>query len=186
MGRLVGRFHARVLVQGEAEMEELWVKIVADWPGIADLLDTTFRLLLAIVVGALPGFERESSGVPAGLRTHILVSLGAAVFVLAAMEAGSTIGDATRVMQGLATGIGFVGAGAILKSARKREVHGLTTAANIWLTAALGSAVGAGRIWLPLAGSLFSLGVLTLMRWIEPAPSNNRYHNRPSTTGETS
>lgn len=159
-------------------MTELWEKIAADWPGTPEMLDTSFRLLLAIVVGALPGLERESSGMPAGLRTHILVSLGAAVFMLAALEAGATMGDATRIMQGLATGIGFVGAGAILKSARNREVLGLTTAANIWLTAALGTAVGAGRIWLPLLGSALSLVVLAVLRLFQSEADNNRYRKR--------
>jgi putative Mg2+ transporter-C (MgtC) family protein len=159
-------------------MAELWEKIVADWPGTTELLDTGFRLLLAIVVGALPGLEREKSGMPAGLRTHILVSLGAAVFMLAALEAGATMGDATRIMQGLATGIGFVGAGAILKSAKNREVLGLTTAANIWLTAALGTAVGAGRISLPLLGSALSLVVLGVLRLFQSDQGNDQYPNR--------
>ena len=106
-------------------------------------------------------------GVPAGLRTHILVSLGSAIFVLAALESGVSAADTTRVIQGLAAGIGFVGAGAILKSARRGEIHGLTTAANVWLTAGLGTAVGMGRIWLGLIGSVLAYCVLALIGHVE-------------------
>jgi putative Mg2+ transporter-C (MgtC) family protein len=134
-------------------------------------------LTLASVVGALPGLQRERLHVAAGLRTHMLVSLGSAIFMLAALDSGATIGDSTRVIQGLATGIGFVGAGAILKAAQSREVHGLTTASSIWLTAGLGTAVGVGRIWLPLAGSILAFAILGILRrfeshgnWSGPGP----------------
>jgi putative Mg2+ transporter-C (MgtC) family protein len=123
--------------------------------------------LLAALVGALPGYQREHMGVAAGLRTHMLVSLGSAIFVLAALESGATDNDVTRVIQGLATGIGFVGAGAILKSAQSHEIHGLTTAASIWLTAGLGTAVGLGRIWIPLLGSALALFILSFLRRFE-------------------
>ena len=79
------------------------------------------------------------------------------------LDTGATIEATTRVIQGLATGIGFVGAGAILKSAQSQQVHGLTTASSIWLTAGLGTAAGAGRIWLPLIGSLIALVILSLL-----------------------
>jgi putative Mg2+ transporter-C (MgtC) family protein len=148
-------------------MEQLWQQLAADWPDKGHMLIVTFRLVLAAAVGALPGLQRERMGVPAGLRTHMLVSLGAAIFILAALDAGATMGDATRVIQGLATGIGFVGAGAILKSAQSHEVHGLTTASSIWLTAGLGTAVGMGRIWLPLFGSVLALIILSLLRRFE-------------------
>ncbi len=156
-------------------MRELWEQIVADWPTGADMVLVTFRLLLAIVVGALPGLQRERLGLPAGLRTHILVSLGAAVFMLAALEAGASMSDTTRVIQGLATGIGFVGTGAILKSVQRQEVKGLTTAASIWAAAALGTAVGAGRIWLPLLGSVLTLFVLAILRQVEPTTEQDGY-----------
>ncbi len=148
-------------------MEQLWQQLAADWPDNGHMLIVTFRLVLAAAVGALPGLQRERMGVPAGLRTHMLVSLGAAIFILAALDAGATMADATRVIQGLATGIGFVGAGAILKSAQNHEVHGLTTASSIWLTAGLGTAVGMGRIWLPLIGSVLALIILSLLRRFE-------------------
>lgn len=148
-------------------MEQLWQEIVADWPATDQLLDTAFRLLLAAFVGALPGAQREQLGMPAGLRTHMLVSIGAAIFVMAALEAGASMGDTTRVIQGLATGIGFVGAGAIMKANHEHHVHGLTTATSVWLTAALGTAVGAKRIWLPIAGSVLGLVVLAALRPLE-------------------
>ena len=143
-------------------MQQFWQVLVADWPETSDLLIVSFRLLLAALVGALPGWQREHMGVAAGLRTHMLVSLGSAIFVLAALESGATDSDVTRVIQGLATGIGFVGAGAILKSAQSREIHGLTTASSIWLTAGLGTAAGLGRIWLPLLGSVMALFIVVL------------------------
>jgi putative Mg2+ transporter-C (MgtC) family protein len=148
-------------------MEQFWQELAKDWPDTGHMLIVTFQLALAALVGALPGLQRERMGVPAGLRTHMLVSLGAAIFILAALDAGATMGDTTRVIQGLATGIGFVGAGAILKSAQSHEVHGLTTASSIWLTAGLGTAVGMGRIWLPLIGSVLALIILSLLRRFE-------------------
>jgi len=87
-------------------------------------------------------------GKSAGARTHILVSLGAALFVIVPSEIGLREGDLGRVVQGLATGIGFIGAGTILKRTDRDEITGLTTAATIWLTAAIGLAVGAGQIWI--------------------------------------
>lgn len=150
-------------------MEQFWEGLVADWPDKTQLLDTVFRIGLAALVGALPGLQREQLGMPAGLRTHMLVAIGAALFVMAASEAGASIDATTRVMQGLATGIGFLGAGAILKSKDENMIRGLTTAASVWLTAALGTAVGAGRIWLPIVGCLAALVVLALLRPVERA-----------------
>ena len=145
-------------------MEQFWQQLTVDLPDAAGFLNAMFRLALAAFVGALPGLQRERTGMAAGLRTHMLVSLGSALFVMAALEAGASMDAATRVIQGLATGIGFVGAGAILKSDQPNQVHGLTTAASVWLTAALGTAVGAGRIWLPLVGSIMALLILAVLR----------------------
>jgi putative Mg2+ transporter-C (MgtC) family protein len=123
------------------------------------------RLLFAVVLGGILGFERGRHGKTAGLRTHILVSMGAAVFVLGSLEAGAAMAEVTRVVQGIATGIGFVGAGAILKMSEQGhlEVKGLTTATTVWLTAAVGMAVGAGRFWLPVLATGFGLVVLVLI-----------------------
>jgi len=118
---------------------------VPDGPQIARVV---IRVFAAALLGALLGWERERAGKAAGLRTHMLVALGAAMFVLFPAEAGMAIGDLSRVIQGVATGIGFIGAGTILKRAESERVEGLTTAASIWLTGAIGMAVGAGQLWL--------------------------------------
>jgi putative Mg2+ transporter-C (MgtC) family protein len=147
-------------------MEQFWNEIQAEIPGSYEMLSISFRLCLAAFLGALPGIQRERLGQAAGLRTHMMVSVGAALFVMAALEAGASIGDTTRVVQGLATGIGFVGAGAIMKSKENHEVHGLTTASSIWLTAGLGTAVGMGRVFLPVLGSVIAVAILSLLAWI--------------------
>jgi putative Mg2+ transporter-C (MgtC) family protein len=105
------------------------------------------RLGAAVILGGLVGFERWEEGKSAGLRTHMLVSLGAALFVLVPYEARVAPEQITRVIQGLTTGIGFLGAGTILQLTAEHRVRGLTTAASIWATAAVGTAVGLGWIW---------------------------------------
>ncbi|TWI58335.1 putative Mg2+ transporter-C (MgtC) family protein [Pseudomonas duriflava] len=103
------------------------------------------RLTLAAMLGAILGLEREQAGKAAGVRTHMLVALGSALFVLAPELAGIDSEDLSRVIQGLVTGVGFLGAGTIIKSQSPNHVKGLTTAAGIWLTAAIGMAAGTGR-----------------------------------------
>jgi putative Mg2+ transporter-C (MgtC) family protein len=136
-------------------------------PDLDHLVTLISRLVIAAILGGVLGFEREMLGKPAGLRTHILVALGSAVFVAASLEAGASPDHLTRVIQGVATGIGFVGAGAILKSESEERVQGLTTAASIWLTAAIGMAVGAGRLWVPVVASVLALLVLWAGRLFE-------------------
>lgn len=136
-------------------------------PDASHVATLAARLTVAAVLGALLGLEREMVAKPAGLRTHVLVALGSALFVVAMAEAGASSNDLTRVVQGIATGIGFVGAGAILKSDSEGRVRGLTTAANIWLAAAVGMAVGIGRVWLPILGTVLALVVLSAGRWLE-------------------
>ena len=137
-------------------------------PEVGELLRVLSRLAVSLVLGAALGYERERAGKAAGLRTHALVALGATVFVAAGTDAGMTPADISRVVQGIVAGIGFLGAGAILKVVRKREVEGLTTAANIWFTAAVGTAVGAGHLWLPVAGTVMALLVLRVLARLEP------------------
>ena len=122
------------------------------------------RLVVAILLGAVLGFERERRGRAAGLRTHSLVALGAALFTVVPMLFGATAADLAQVVKGLAAGVGFLGAGAILKGSEQGDVQGLTTAANIWLTAAAGLAVGAGWLWPAVAGVFLSCSVLFLSR----------------------
>jgi len=105
----------------------------------------TLRLVLAVLLGGLLGLEREQRGKEAGVRTHMLVSLGAALFVLVPDVAGAMDDAMSRVIQGVVAGIGFLGAGTILKRNGHDEVKGLTTAAGIWLTAAIGVTIGLGH-----------------------------------------
>jgi putative Mg2+ transporter-C (MgtC) family protein len=132
-----------------------------DVPDVAQFTRLTLRLLLAALLGGLLGFERERSGKAAGVRTHMLVSLGAALFVLVPRQAGTDPQDLTRIIQGVIAGVGFLCAGTILKD-REGEVKGLTTAAGIWMTAAIGIAAGLGRKMTAVLSTLLALGVLSL------------------------
>jgi putative Mg2+ transporter-C (MgtC) family protein len=127
------------------------------------------RLVGAIVLGGAIGWERERHRRSAGLRTHILVAVGAAAFMISGMEVSrySPGSDPARIIQGIAIGIGFLGAGAILKHPDEHRIEGLTTAAGIWTTAAVGAAMGAG--WLVFAAVLTALIliVLAVLRRIE-------------------
>jgi len=126
-------------------METIFQELSAGWPDGTQLARMLIRLTAAALLGAVIGFQRESVGKAAGLRTHMLVAGGAALFVVACLEFGMSSSDLSRVIQGLATGIGFIGAGAILKLTKEREITGLTTAASIWMTCAVGVAAGLGR-----------------------------------------
>jgi putative Mg2+ transporter-C (MgtC) family protein len=134
-----------------------------DLPDLAQFVRVLVRLSAAVVLGGLLGYEREREGKAAGFRTHMLVALGAAVFTVAPIEAGMITGDLSRVFQGIVTGIGFIGAGTILKRADEQEIQGLTTAANLWSTAAVGMAVGLGHLWLPALGVGFALLILSVL-----------------------
>ncbi len=136
-------------------------------PDVGEALGVAVRLTLAAVLGGALGWERERLGKTAGLRTHTLVSLGSALFVLAPLQAGAAAGDLTHVVQGIATGIGFVGAGAILKLEGQGQVKGLTTASTVWIAAAIGVAVGTGLLWLPLFGTALGLAILVVLRRLE-------------------
>jgi putative Mg2+ transporter-C (MgtC) family protein len=148
----------------------LWQQITATIAHeFADLGDvdsaarTAFRLILAGLLGAALGYERESKGKAAGIRTHMLVALGAALFVLVPL--GRDAGDhaISRVIQGLVAGIGFLGAGAIVKGRPGEEIEGLTTAASIWTTAALGMTAGLGRASTAVLGATLALLILQVL-----------------------
>ena len=121
------------------------------------------RVLCAAVLGGVIGWEREAKGRSAGLRTHMLVSIGAALFVLAPLLSGIEDEAVTRVMQGIVSGIGFLGAGAILRRDDGGRVEGLTTAAGIWMTAAIGMAAGMGQEMIALVTSLVALVVFAVL-----------------------
>ncbi|MGO4763032.1 MgtC/SapB family protein [Cupriavidus sp. 2KB_3] len=135
----------------------------ADIPDVAELTRVLTRLTLAIVLGGLIGFEREAAGKAAGLRTHMLVALGSALFVLVPLMAGMPVADMSRVLQGVASGIGFLGAGAIIKLNSEENIQGLTTAASIWTVAAIGVACGLGRESTAVVGTLFGLVILQVL-----------------------
>jgi putative Mg2+ transporter-C (MgtC) family protein len=137
-------------------MDLILEELLQGLPDARQLASLTVRLLIAMGLGAIIGLQREHSGKPAGLRTHMLVSLGAALLVIAPIEFGMDADGISRVIQGLVTGIGFLGAGAILKLREQREVEGLTTAAGIWMTAAIGLAVGLGRLGLAFVGAILT------------------------------
>lgn len=147
--------------------ERSWLTIqqeFADVGSVEDITRIVVRLLVAVALGGMLGYERESVGASAGLRTHMLVSLGSALFVLIPLQAGMEIGDLSRVLQGVTAGIGFIGAGAILKHHQKDDVKGVTTAASVWLTAAVGIAAGMGREATAVLSALFALVILSILR----------------------
>jgi putative Mg2+ transporter-C (MgtC) family protein len=124
-------------------------------------MDVFLRLGAAVVAGAVIGWDRETRDKPAGLRTLTLVSLGSAVFILTALD--PTSADSTsRVIQGIVTGIGFLGAGTIIRGQTEQSVRGLTTAASVWLAAAIGIACALAYWVLVLPASVLGLLVLTL------------------------
>jgi putative Mg2+ transporter-C (MgtC) family protein len=142
-------------------------EISIGFPDVRQFWRVVVRLILAMSLGAVVGVQRERSGKPAGVRTHMLVSLGAAVFVIAAGEFGMHSDALSRVLQGLITGIGFLGAGAILKMEERRQIEGLTTAAGIWMTAAVGVAVGLGRFGLALVSVILAWFILSIVKMLE-------------------
>lgn len=125
------------------------------------------RLLAALLAGAIIGLQREHRHKPAGLRTHMLVCFGTALFVVAALEAKMASDAMSRVIQGLVTGIGFLGAGAIIKLEGTHEIRGLTTAAGIWLTAAIGVTIGLGQLGIGALAVLFTWVVLSVVVKLE-------------------
>jgi putative Mg2+ transporter-C (MgtC) family protein len=133
-------------------------------PNFEQMVRVVIRIATAALLGAILGANRERAGKAAGLRTHMLVALGCALFVLFPAESGMASQDLSRVIQGVATGIGFIGAGTILKRHDSNEVQGLTTAASLWLTAAIGLAVGAGQLWLPVVAAACAWVILSLSR----------------------
>lgn len=137
------------------------------FPDSAQFLRVATRLTVAAVLGGVLGFERQRGGKSAGLRTHMLVALGSALFAVVPIEAGMPLPDLSRVIQGIAAGVGFLGAGTILKRKDSEEIKGLTTAAGLWLTAAAGMAVGFGWIWIPVLGVVLGLLILSVLGWVE-------------------
>lgn len=144
-------------------LERVWATLVAEFSDLSEVEQITrasLRLSLAVLLGGVLGYERESKGKAAGLRTHMLVTLGAALFVMAIHEGGAQADAVSRVIQGIAAGIGFLCAGTILKGNRASDVKGLTTAAGLWLSTAIGISVGLGHSATAVLGTLLALLVL--------------------------
>jgi putative Mg2+ transporter-C (MgtC) family protein len=129
-------------------------------------LELIFRLFLAVILGAIIGYEREITHKPAGFRTHIFVSMGACLFTISSFflipENQINNIDTTRIASGIVAGISFIGAGSII--ATKGDVKGLTTAANLWVMAAIGLMVGLGSYILPIISSIIVFFILKLGR----------------------
>jgi putative Mg2+ transporter-C (MgtC) family protein len=131
---------------------------------LSDDVVMILRLLLASLLGAAIGFQRERTGKPAGLRTHMLICIGAAIFTLVGAYAfGGTV-DPSRIAAGVVSGIGFIGAGAIIFRTADGYIAGLTTAASIWVVAGIGVAVGSGLYLVSVAATIIVLIVLFIPR----------------------
>jgi putative Mg2+ transporter-C (MgtC) family protein len=139
----------------------------ADLDDPAEFTRVAVRLAVAVLLGAVVGYERERHGKTAGLRTHMLVALGVALVIVSAEQTGTSVGDMTRVLQGIFAGIGFLGAGAILKIDEKERVKGLTTAASIWATAAIAAAAGLGREATAVFATLLTYVILSVLLRLE-------------------
>lgn len=152
--------------------ERVWATMLSEFSDLPDAEDLTrlvLRLFLAAILGGLLGLQRETSGKAAGLRTHMLVALGSALFVLVPMQAGMEADALSRVLQGVIAGVGFLCAGTIMKRDSSDRVEGLTTAAGLWMTCAIGIAAGTGREMTAVLSTLLALAILSMegaiQRW---------------------
>lgn len=155
------------------EIYDMVVSEFSDLPTITEFCRIILRLALAAMLGAFLGLEREQSGKAAGVRTHMLVAVGGALFVLIPQQMQMSDEALSRVIQGVVTGVGFLGAGTILKSAREETVIGLTTAAGLWLTAAIGIAAGLGRVASAVLCAVLALVILHIVPKIWPKTGGN-------------
>lgn len=143
-------------------MDIIWQELTLGLHDSRQVARVIIRLLAATVLGGIVGIQRETTRKPAGLRTHVLVSLATAVFVISCSNAGMSSDGLSRVIQGIVTGIGFIGAGTILKLSHEHEIKGLTTAASVWMTAAIGTTVGLGSLGIGIIVTVLALIVLLL------------------------
>jgi putative Mg2+ transporter-C (MgtC) family protein len=148
-------------------MDIIWEELTYGFPDRRQFTHVMIRLIASALLGAVIGLQRERAGKPAGIKTHILATLGTTVFVLACAGYGMSSDGLSRVIQGIVTGIGFLGAGAILKLDESRDIKGLTTAASIWISAAIGVAVGLGSLGLALLATILTMLVLAIIGSME-------------------
>ncbi|MEQ1643468.1 MAG: MgtC/SapB family protein [Pyrinomonadaceae bacterium] len=146
-------------------MDVLWEELTFGLPDRRQFIQVVVRLTASVLIAGIVGFQRETSGKAAGLRTHILVSIGSTVFVLGCIGAGMRDDAISRVIQGIVTGIGFIGAGTILK--RETDIKGLTTSAGLWTTCAIGVLIGLGELGIAIMAAIVTFLVLTLVGRLE-------------------
>ncbi|HSP31833.1 MAG TPA: MgtC/SapB family protein [Halomonas sp.] len=156
----------------------------SDFNDLSEFVVVVIRLLLAAILGGLLGFEREQSGKPAGIRTHMLVCMGAALFILIPEQADISDEEMSRVIQGVISGIGFLCAGTIITRKDELVTSGLTTAAGVWLTAAIGIAVGLGREQTAVLCTLLAWMVLYVVPFFS-RPISKKKSSHPETNGDT-
>jgi putative Mg2+ transporter-C (MgtC) family protein len=153
------------------QISQTFVEEFSDLADVGQATRLVLRMTVAAVLGGLLGLEREQKGKAAGVRTHMLVAMGSALFVLISAQAGIVEADMSRVIQGLLAGVGFLGAGTILKGKDDEKVQGLTTAAGIWMTAAIGMAAGLGLEVTAVLSTLLALTIFAvvprLLRWVD-------------------
>ncbi|MGB0133489.1 MgtC/SapB family protein [Dokdonella sp.] len=146
--------------------QEVAATVASEFSDVPDLVELTrlgVRLLVAAILGAALGYDREVKGKAAGIKTHMLVAVGSAIFMIIPLQIGVEVGDLTRVMQGMVTGVGFLGAGTILKGSSEDSVKGLTTAAGLWMTSAIGMTAGLGQELSAVLCTLLALIVFFLI-----------------------
>ncbi len=151
--------------------QEIWATIIdefSDIPDLSTMTRITLRMVLAAVLGGILGYEREIKARSAGVRTHMLVAVGAALFVVGPLQSGIPLPDMSRVLQGIVQGIGFLGAGAIIVRASEQKIQGLTTAANIWATAAIGIVAGLGLEATAVLSTMIVLIILAVIPRLLP------------------
>ncbi len=148
-------------------MDILWEELTRGLGDSRQLIQVLSRLFASILFGATIGFQRELVGKPAGIKTHILVTLGTTLFVLSCSVFAMNSDGLSRVIQGIVTGIGFIGTGSILKINAERDIQGLTTAASVWMAAAIGVTVGLGLLGIALIATILTLIILTVVSSLE-------------------
>ena len=156
-------------------MDVLWEELTFGLPARRQVTQVLVRLIASALIAGLIGFEREKSGKPAGLRTHVLVALGSTVFVLGGLSWGMNSDAISRVIQGIITGIGFIGAGTIIK--RQADIKGLTTSASVWTTCAIGIVIGLGELGIAIIAAILTFVVLHVVRRIEDRLESGRDEN---------
>ncbi len=138
----------------------------SDLPDAAQTTRVVLRLTIAALLGGLLGWEREHAGKAAGVRTHMLVAMGTALFVLVSQQIGMGMEELSRVIQGVAAGVGILCAGTILKNNELSDAKGLTTAAGLWLTAAVGVAAGLGQEMTAVLATALALMILAVVPFL--------------------